>query len=58
MCSLAASGFRVEGGETHEESCDRQPYGNAAITTAGPEQPSDAIRSLLCIYCRTDKFVY
>ena len=35
-----------------------QPYGNAAITTAGPEQPSDAIRSLLCIYCRTDKFVY
>ena len=35
-----------------------QPYGNAAITTAGPERPSDAIRSLLCIYCRTDKFVY
>jgi hypothetical protein len=23
MCSLAASGSRVEGGETHEESCER-----------------------------------
>jgi len=35
-----------------------QPCGNAAITTAGPRQLSDVIRSPLCIYCRTDKFVY
>jgi hypothetical protein len=36
----------------------RQPGGNAAMTTAGPRQLSELIRSPLCIYCRTDKFVY
>jgi hypothetical protein len=25
---------------------------------AQPEQRPDAIRSVLCVYCRTDKFVY
>ena len=32
----------------------RRPYGNAGR----PEQSSDAIQPVLCIYCRTDKFVY
>jgi hypothetical protein len=32
----------------------RRSYGNARR----PEQPPDAIQSVLCIYCRTDKFVY
>ena len=32
----------------------RRPSGN----TARPEQQSDASRSVLCVYCRTDKFVY
>ena len=32
----------------------RRPYGNAAR----PGQLSDAIQPVLCIYCRTDKFVY
>jgi ribosomal protein S27E len=40
------------------DSAIRQPGGRAAITTARPEQPPDVIRSVLCIYCRTDKFVY
>jgi hypothetical protein len=32
----------------------RRPSGN----TARPERQPDASRSVLCIYCRTDKFVY
>ena len=36
----------------------KRPGGNAAITTAVPGQPPDAIQSVLCIYCRTDTFVY
>jgi len=32
----------------------RRPSGN----TARPEEQSDASRPVLCVYCRTDKFVY
>jgi hypothetical protein len=32
----------------------RRLYGNESH----PEQPPDAIQPVLCIYCRTDKFVY
>jgi hypothetical protein len=32
----------------------RRPYGNEGH----PEQPPDANQPVLCIYCRTDKFVY
>ena len=32
----------------------RRPYGNGARA----EQPPGAIQPVLCIYCRTDKFVY
>jgi hypothetical protein len=29
-----------------------------SVNAAHPEQRPGAIRSVLCIYCRTDKFVY
>jgi len=54
MCSLAASDFRDKGGEIVTDPAIGRPYGNAGR----PEQPPDAIQSVLCIYCRTDKFVY
>jgi hypothetical protein len=36
------------------DSALRRPSG----TAARPEQRPVAMRSVLCIYCRTDKFVY
>jgi len=36
------------------DSAIRRSYGNAER----PEQPPGAIQPVLCIYCRTDKFVY
>ena len=36
------------------DSAIRRPYGNEGH----PEQLPDAIQAVLCIYCRTDKFVY
>src|ERR1700724_1409639 len=54
MCTLAASGFRVEAARLMMDSDLRQPSRNAAR----PEQRPDKVRPVLCVYCRTDKFVY
>jgi hypothetical protein len=35
-----------------------QAFGAAAITAARQPGPPVASRAVLCIYCRTDKFVY
>ena len=77
MRSLAASSFRVEGGETYDRFGDQpspnrfgdqpspnrfgdQPSPGAAVVTAAgrPVRPPGRIRGVLCLYCRTEKFVY
>ncbi|MGA2829954.1 MAG: hypothetical protein ABSF03_28040 [Streptosporangiaceae bacterium] len=41
------------------DSTMRPALATAVITTARqPPRPPCAIRSVLCLYCRTDKFVY
>ena len=59
MRSLAASSFCVGGGEAYERFGDQPSPGAIVITAAGrPVRSPGAIRDVLCLYCRTEKFVY
>jgi hypothetical protein len=44
MCSLAASGFRMEGGETHDGSCSPAPQRECGAARATPR--CDPVRAV------------
>jgi hypothetical protein len=56
MCSLAASDSALEVARAMTDPAISPPSGIAVRRSPG--QPPDAIRSALCIYCRTEMFVY
>jgi hypothetical protein len=56
MCSLAASDSALKAAGAMTDPTISHPSGIAARRRPG--QPPDAIRSALCLYCRTERFVY